>query len=60
MQRIDRLMGEAEGIDFRIDRLDERFGRMFPGADAAGARDRRQGAEARARLDRAMTGSGTA
>jgi len=32
MQRIDGLMGQARGIDFRIDRLDERVRRLFPGA----------------------------
>ena len=54
IQRIDRLMGEARGIDFRIDRLDERVREMFPGGV-----DRLLGpggriAQARARLDAAM------
>jgi hypothetical protein len=31
MERIDDLMGEARGIDFRIDRLDERIHALFPG-----------------------------
>src|SRR3546814_7058628 len=25
LQQIDRLMGQAQGIDFRVDRLDEQF-----------------------------------
>jgi P-type conjugative transfer protein TrbJ len=56
MQRIDRLMGEAQGIDFRIDRLDERIRSLFPGA--AGQMLGRDGrvAQARARLDAAMAG----
>jgi P-type conjugative transfer protein TrbJ len=56
MQRIDRLMGEAEGIDFRIDRLDERFRSMFPGATQRALGTGGRAAEARARLDRAMNG----
>lgn len=30
LQAIDRLMGEAQGIGFRIDALDQQFGRLFP------------------------------
>jgi len=30
LQEIDRLMGQAQGIDFRIDRLDEQFRQAFP------------------------------
>jgi len=30
LQAIDRLMGQAEGIDFRIDGLDQQFSRLFP------------------------------
>jgi P-type conjugative transfer protein TrbJ len=56
MQRIDALMGQARGIDFRIDRLDERVREMFPGAvDRVLGRDARV-AQARSRLDAAMAG----
>lgn len=30
LQAIDRLMGQAQGIDFRVDRLDEQFRQAFP------------------------------
>lgn len=54
--RIDQLMGQAQGIDFRVDQLDQRIARMFPGAvDRLLGRDQRV-AEARARLDAAMAG----
>ena len=52
MQRIDRLMGEARGIDFRMGRLDERIRTLFPGRRTALASDGRV-TEARARLDAA-------
>ncbi len=29
-RQIDRLMGQAQGIDFRVDRLDEQFRQAFP------------------------------
>jgi P-type conjugative transfer protein TrbJ len=56
MQRIDQLMGEARGIDFHVDQLDQRIRTLFPGAaDGALRRDQRV-AQARARLDAAMGG----
>lgn len=56
MQRIDQLMRQAEGIDFRIDRLDERVRELFPGAvDRMLSGDARV-AEARERLEAAMAG----
>ena len=56
IQRIDRLMGQAQGIDFRVDQLDQRIRTMFPGAvDRLLSSDQRV-AEARARLDAAMAG----
>ncbi len=30
LQEIDRLMGQAQGIDFRVDQLDDKFRQMFP------------------------------
>ena len=55
MERIDALMGEARGLDFRIDRLDERIRTLFPGAGRVPGRDQRV-AQARARLDAARAG----
>jgi P-type conjugative transfer protein TrbJ len=56
MQRIDDLMGQAQGIDFRIDRLDERVRTMFPGAVQRVLRTDQRVAQARARLDAASAG----
>ncbi|WP_257549259.1 type IV secretion system protein [Sphingopyxis sp. DBS4] len=39
---IDRLMGQAQGIDFRVDRLDERYRQLFPGSADDARRHRRQ------------------
>ena len=56
VQRIDQLMGQAQGIDFRVDQLDQRIAKIFPGAvDRVLGSDQRV-AEARARLDAAMAG----
>lgn len=52
---IDRLMGQAQGIDFRIDQLDERFRQLYPqDFDQALRRDQRI-ARARDQLDTAMS-----
>ena len=56
MQRIDRLMDAARGIDFRLDRLDERVRSLFPGEVARALRGDERVARARARLDAAMAG----
>lgn len=53
MRRIDSLMGEARGIDFRIDRLDERVRGLFPGTVQRVLGSDRRVAEARARLEAA-------
>ena len=54
LQQIDRLMGQAQGIDFRVDQLDEQFRRQFPETfDDLLRRDQRVTA-ARDRLDTAM------
>jgi len=51
---IDKLMGQAQGIDFRVDQLDERYRRLFPGSfDQLLKRDQRAAA-ARERLDTEM------
>lgn len=54
LQEIDRLMGQAQGIDFRVDRLDEQFRGSFPSSfDHLARRDARVGA-ARQRVEREM------
>lgn len=54
LREIDRLMGQAQGVDFRIDQLDTRFRSLFPGeAEGLLGRDGRV-ARARAQLDGAM------
>ncbi len=55
LQEIDRLMGQAQGVDFRIDQLDQRFRQLFPDSfDELLGRDQRV-ARARAQLDSAMS-----
>jgi P-type conjugative transfer protein TrbJ len=54
LQQIDRLMGQAQGLDFRVDRLDEQFRNAFPESfEQLQHRDQRLAA-ARDRLDTAM------
>lgn len=54
LQDIDRLMGQAQGIDFRVGRLDEQFRAAFPaGFEHLARRDSRIAA-ARQRLDSEM------
>lgn len=51
---IDRLMGQAQGIDFRVDRLGEQFRQAFPTSfEHLSSRDARI-ASAKARLDAEM------
>lgn len=55
LQDIDRLMGQAQGVDFRIDQLDERFRQLYPESfDKVFSRDKRV-ARARDQLDTAMS-----
>jgi P-type conjugative transfer protein TrbJ len=56
LQDIDRLMGEAQGIDFQIDTLDQRFRQLFPDAFDEALDSNTRIANARARLDAAMAG----
>lgn len=56
MQRIDSLMGQAQGIGFRVDGLDERLRTMFPGAAGRVLTSDRRVLEARARLEAATDG----
>jgi P-type conjugative transfer protein TrbJ len=54
LAEIDRLMGQAQGIDFRVDQLDARYRQLFPESfDGAFTRDQRM-ARARDQLDSAM------
>jgi len=52
LQEINRLMGEARGVDFRIDALDERFRQLFPDGMTGGEG---RVARARERLEAAMS-----
>ncbi|HEY7810973.1 MAG TPA: P-type conjugative transfer protein TrbJ [Allosphingosinicella sp.] len=56
MAKVGRLIDEAKGIDFRVDRLDERLRAMFPGSVDAALRSDRRVVDARARLDAATAG----
>ena len=54
LAEIDRLMGQAQGIGFRVDQLDERYRQLFPaGFDHLRDRDQRTAA-AKRRLDTEM------
>lgn len=54
LTEIDRLMGQAQGIGFEVDRLDERYRQLFPeGLEHLQDRDQRTTA-ARRRLDTEM------
>ena len=55
LQQIDRLMGQAQGIDFRVERLDEQFRRAFPTRFEHLARRDDRIAAARQRLESEMT-----
>lgn len=51
LQQIDRLMGQAQGIDFRVDRLDEQFRQAFPASFEHLARRDSRIAAAKQRLE---------
>ena len=55
LQQIDRLMGQAQGVDFRVDQLDEKFRQLFPQNFDQTFTDQRV-RDARARLDTSMAG----
>jgi P-type conjugative transfer protein TrbJ len=55
LQQIDRLMGQAQGIDFRVDQLDAQFRQLYPGGLGQTLRRDQRVAAARARLDAAMS-----
>jgi P-type conjugative transfer protein TrbJ len=56
LQQIDRLMGEAQGIDFRVDQLDQRFRQLYPQDFGRALGTDQRLLDARARLDTSMAG----
>jgi len=56
LQAIDRLMGQAQGIDFKLSGLDDRFRSLFPDQFNAALTSNQQVQRARSRLDAAMAG----
>jgi type IV secretion system protein TrbJ len=54
LQQIDRLMGQAQGVDFRVDRLDEQFRQAFPTSFEHLARRDSRIAAAKQRLESEM------
>jgi P-type conjugative transfer protein TrbJ len=54
LRQIDQLMGEAKGIGFKADELEERFRSAFPGSVERALRNDARAAEARTRLDNAL------
>ena len=56
LREIDQLMGEARGIDFKVDQLEQRFRTMFPGSVDRALKNNARAAEAKGRLDSAMEG----
>jgi P-type conjugative transfer protein TrbJ len=53
MQRIDQLMGQAEGIEFKVQGLDQQIRALFPGALKQALTGDQRIAQARAELDAA-------
>ena len=54
LQQIDRLMGQAQGIKFRVAGIDQQFKRLFPENFGAALKSNDRVIEARGRLDTAM------
>ena len=54
LQQIDRLMGQAQGLDFRVSGLDEQFRQLFPQDFGRALSTNEQVIAARRRLDTAM------
>ena len=54
LQQIDRLMGQAQGIDFKIGNLDQQFRQLFPLSFNAALGGNAHVADAKTRLDTAM------
>lgn len=56
LEQIDRLMGQAKAIDFKISSLDRQFNKLFPTGTDNRLRSDQRVADAKARLDAAMDG----
>lgn len=56
LQQIDRLMGEAQAIDFKLDQFDQQFRKLFPTANDDALKIDQRVANAKAQLDAAMDG----
>jgi len=56
LQAIDRLMAQAQGIDFKVDNLDQQYSQLFPKDFNSALTTNSQVAAAKARLDAAMAG----
>jgi len=54
LAEIDRLMGRAQAIDFRVDQLDDKFTSLFPKDFSTALRTDARVRDARARLDASM------
>jgi P-type conjugative transfer protein TrbJ len=54
LQQIDRLMGQAQGIDFRVDQVDAQFRKLFPQGLSQARTSAAGVADAKTRLDAAM------
>lgn len=55
MQQIDRLMGQAQGIDFKAAQMESQFKRLYPGSAERLLKSDARLAEAKKRLDTAMS-----
>jgi type IV secretion system protein TrbJ len=55
MQQIDRLMGQAQGIDFKTAQMDAQFKRLYPGSAERILKSDARLAEAKMRLNAAMS-----
>jgi type IV secretion system protein TrbJ len=55
MQQIDQLMGQAQGIDFKVDQMDLQFKRLYPGSAERLLKSDARLAEAKKRLNAAMS-----
>lgn len=54
LQQIDRLMGQAQGINFKVDNLDQQFKQLFPQSFSQALTSNQQVANAKSRLDTSM------
>src|SRR3546814_15744363 len=55
LQQVDRLMGQAQGIQFRVTGLDQQFRQLFPQSFPSALRTNDQVIAARTRLGTAMS-----